>query len=78
MRIDGARPVILASDNCSLDRNLSEQVASAVFSGEDAAANLAAQKRMITLALTADRVITGHDPLQFQRFPTTGRVARIR
>jgi len=33
---------------------------------------------MITLAGSSDRVIPGHDPEQFARYPTTGRVARIR
>ena len=78
LRIDGPQPVVLASDNCYLDRNLSEHVASATFGEEDRAANLAAQKRMIELAGSADRVIPGHDPRQFQRFPSQGRVARIR
>lgn len=78
LRIDGSQPVVLASDNCYLDRNLSEHVASATFSDEDRAANLAAQKRMIALAGSADRVIPGHDPRQFERFPAHGRVARIR
>ena len=33
---------------------------------------------MIALAGSAERVIPGHDPRQFQRFPSKGRVARIR
>jgi hypothetical protein len=33
---------------------------------------------MIELAGSPDRVIPGHDPKQFERFPTEGRVARIR
>jgi glyoxylase-like metal-dependent hydrolase (beta-lactamase superfamily II) len=78
LRIDGPRPVVLASDNCYLDRNLSESVASATFGDQDRAANLAAQKRMIGLAGSADRVIPGHDRSQFERFPVLGRVARIR
>jgi glyoxylase-like metal-dependent hydrolase (beta-lactamase superfamily II) len=78
LRIDGAAPVVLASDNCYLDRNLAEHVASATFDEADRPANLAAQARMITLAGAAVRVIPGHDPAQFRRFPTEGRVARLR
>jgi glyoxylase-like metal-dependent hydrolase (beta-lactamase superfamily II) len=78
VRIDGPKPVVLASDNCYLDRNLAEHVASATFSDADRKANLEAQARMIALAGSAERVIPGHDPRQFERFPTEGRVARIR
>ena len=78
LRVDGAKPVVLASDNCYLDRNLAEHVASATFSDTDRKANLEAQARMIALAGSAERVIPGHDPRQFERFPTAGRVARIR
>jgi glyoxylase-like metal-dependent hydrolase (beta-lactamase superfamily II) len=72
-----AGPFVLASDNCYLDRNLKEGVASATFSDADRPANLAAQKRMVTLAGKGERVIPGHDPAQFERFPSEGRVARI-
>jgi glyoxylase-like metal-dependent hydrolase (beta-lactamase superfamily II) len=72
-----AGPFVLASDNCYLDRNLAEGVASATFSDADAPANLAAQKRMIRLAGSPDHVIPGHDPHQFERFPSEGRVAKI-
>ncbi|HEV8201035.1 MAG TPA: N-acyl homoserine lactonase family protein [Candidatus Polarisedimenticolia bacterium] len=73
----GAGSFVLASDNCYLDRNLREGVASATFSEADVPGNLAAQKRMLSLAGTPDRVIPGHDPRQFERFPSEGRVARI-
>jgi hypothetical protein len=33
---------------------------------------------MIALAGSVDRVIPGHDALQFQKFPTRGRIATIR
>jgi hypothetical protein len=33
---------------------------------------------MITLAGARERVVPGHDPRQFERFPTAGRVARIK
>jgi glyoxylase-like metal-dependent hydrolase (beta-lactamase superfamily II) len=78
LRVGGAAPVVLASDNCYLDRNLAEHVASATFTEADRDANLAAQKRMIDLAGSAERVIPGHDPRQFERFSSKGRVARIR
>lgn len=78
LRVDGDPPFVLASDNCYLDRNLSDRAASATFSDDDHPANIAAQARMIALAGSADRVIPGHDPSQFTRFPCEGRVARIR
>jgi glyoxylase-like metal-dependent hydrolase (beta-lactamase superfamily II) len=78
LRIDGSPPFVLASDNCYLDRNLAEHKPSATFSEADHPANLKAQERMITLAGAPERVIPGHDPSQFRRFPTEGRVARIR
>src|SRR5262245_14925279 len=77
IRVGGSPSFVLASDNCYLDRNLSEHAASATFTEADRDANIAAQARMIALAGSADRVIPGHDPRQFERFPTVGRVARI-
>lgn len=71
-------PYILASDNCYLYRNLDEHRPVATFTPEDSTANLKAQARMLELAGSKDRIVPGHDPLQFQRFPTHGRVARIR
>jgi hypothetical protein len=78
LRIDGTPAFVLASDNCYLYRNLSARAASATFSEADRAANLAAQSRMMELAGSADRVVPGHDLLQFSKFPAEGRVARIR
>jgi glyoxylase-like metal-dependent hydrolase (beta-lactamase superfamily II) len=78
LRVDGAAPVVLASDNCYLYRNLETHAASATFSEADRPANLAAQERMVALAGSRERVVPGHDLLQFARHPTTGRVARIR
>lgn len=71
-------PFVLASDNCYLYRNLAEHAASATFEDSDHAANISAQARMIALAGSPDRVVPGHDPKQFVRFPTDGRVAEIR
>ena len=78
LRVDGNPPFVLASDNVYLYRNLTVQAASATFSEADHVANVAAQMRMIELAGSADRVVPGHDALQFQRFPTKGRIAFIR
>jgi glyoxylase-like metal-dependent hydrolase (beta-lactamase superfamily II) len=78
LRVDGAAPVVLASDNCYLYRNLETHAASATFSEADGPANLAAQERMVALAGSRERVVPGHDLLQFARHPTRGRVARIR
>jgi glyoxylase-like metal-dependent hydrolase (beta-lactamase superfamily II) len=78
LQVDGNPPFVLASDNCYLYRNLSAHLASATFSDDDHPANIAAQSRMIDLAGSADRVIPGHDLLQFEKFPTAGRVAKIK
>lgn len=78
IRVEGNPPFVLASDNCYLYENLRSHRASATFDPSDAPTNIAAQSRMIELAGSADRVVPGHDPTEFQRFPTTGRIAHIR
>jgi glyoxylase-like metal-dependent hydrolase (beta-lactamase superfamily II) len=78
LRIDGSPPFVLASDSVYLYRNLAEHRASATFSDADHAANIKNQERMIQLAGSPDRVVPGHDALQFQKFPTKGRVATIK
>ena len=78
LRVEGNPPFVLASDNVYFYLNLSQHLASATFSDADHAANILQQARMIKLAGSADRVVPGHDMLQFQRFPTKGRVAKIR
>ncbi len=78
IRVEGHPPFVLASDNCYLYRNLGEHKASATFSEADQPANIKNQARMIELAGSPDRVVPGHDILQFQKFPTEGRVAKIR
>ena len=78
LRVDGDPPFVLASDNCYLYRNLAERKASATFSEADRPANVRNQERMIELAGSADRVVPGHDLQQFVKFPTQGRIARIR
>lgn len=78
LRVEGNPPFVLASDNCYLWRNLAEHKASATFSEADQPANIKNQARMIELAGSPERVIPGHDALQFQKFPTQGRIARIK
>jgi glyoxylase-like metal-dependent hydrolase (beta-lactamase superfamily II) len=80
LRVEGNPPFVLASDNVYLWRNLAEHKASAmgVFSEADLPANIKNQARMIELAGSPDRVIPGHDALQFQKFPTQGRLARLK
>jgi glyoxylase-like metal-dependent hydrolase (beta-lactamase superfamily II) len=76
--VEGTPRFVLASDNVYLYRNLSEHAASATFTDADHAANIAAQKRMIELAGSVDRVVPGHDAPQFKKFKTEGRVTQIR
>jgi glyoxylase-like metal-dependent hydrolase (beta-lactamase superfamily II) len=78
LKVDGSPSFVLASDNVYFYRNLSEHKPSATFSDADHPANLANQQRMIELAGSADRVIPGHDALQFTKFPTDGRIAKIK
>ncbi len=78
IRVDGNPAFVLASDNCYLYRNLAEHKASATFSEADQPANIRNQARMVELAGSPDRVVPGHDPRQFEKFPTRGRIARIR
>jgi glyoxylase-like metal-dependent hydrolase (beta-lactamase superfamily II) len=78
LRVDGNPPFVMASDNCYFYLNLTSHLASATFSDADHAGNIAQQSRMIDLAGSVDRVVPGHDALQFQKFPTEGRVAKIK
>lgn len=76
--VEGTPTFVLASDNLYLYRNLAEHKASATFSAADHAANIRNQERMVHLAGSSDRVVPGHDALQFQKFPTQGRIATIK
>lgn len=78
IRIDTDPPYILASDNCYLYRNLETSSPVATFLPEDGPANVAAQERMVLLAGAPGRVIPGHDPQQFVKFPTKDRIATIK
>jgi hypothetical protein len=75
--VEGTEAYVLASDNCHLFRNLESRTAGATFDPADRAGNEAALERMIGLAGSPDRVVPGHDALQFERFSTVGRIARI-
>jgi glyoxylase-like metal-dependent hydrolase (beta-lactamase superfamily II) len=76
--VNGDPKYVLSSDNVYLYLNLKTHLASDTFSEADHAANIAQQARMIQLAGSVDRIVPGHDILQFQKFPTTGRVATIK
>lgn len=78
IRVEGNPPFVLASDNVYLYENLRSHRASATFDPSFAQANIAAQSRMIQLAGSPDRVLPGHDPAIFTKFPSQGRIAHIR
>ncbi len=78
VRIEGNPVFVLASDNCYLYRNLQTRTAIPTFEAADRDSNLKALDRMAALAGAPERVIPGHDPLVFTRFPTKGRIARIK
>jgi len=68
--------VILASDNAYLYENLEKKIP--IAQTLDAASNLAAQARMLTLAGSLAKIVPGHDPAVFDRFPIVKPgVARI-
>jgi glyoxylase-like metal-dependent hydrolase (beta-lactamase superfamily II) len=69
--------VVIASDNAYLYENLEQR--RAIAQTLDAASNLAAQARMLTLASEPRLVVPGHDPEVFTRFETVAPgVVRIR
>ncbi len=78
VRVDGTPAYVLGADDLPFYRYLEQHTATSTFEPGDKAANLAAMDRMVTLAGSRDRVVPGHDPMLFERFPTTGRVATIR
>lgn len=68
--------VVLASDNAYLYENLSAH--RPIAQTLDSASNLAAQARMVRLAGDLRRIVPGHDPAVFERFPRPGHgIARI-
>lgn len=79
LHVAGAAPIVLASDNVYLWRAIEEGRASATFEPDDRDGNVAAARRMVQLAEDVGRVIPGHDPDTFVRFPEVGEgVVRIR
>lgn len=78
VRIEGNPSYVLASDNCYLYRNLETKTPIPTFEAADHEANVRALERMVSLAGAPERVIPGHDPLLFSRFPTKGRIAKIK
>jgi len=69
--------IVVASDNMYLYRNLAEHVP--IAQTLDAASNLRAQARMVTLASDPRLIVPGHDPEVFVRFPKPGNgIALIR
>lgn len=69
--------VVIASDNMYLYENLERQVP--IAQTLDAASNLAAQRRMTTIATSPRLIVPGHDPAVFARFTVVmPGVVRIR
>ena len=69
--------IVLASDNAYLYENFDSR--RPIAQTLDSSSNLAAQARMLRLAGDIRRVVPGHDPAVFTRFPEPGGgVARIR
>jgi glyoxylase-like metal-dependent hydrolase (beta-lactamase superfamily II) len=78
IRVEGNPVFVLASDNCYLYRNLETRTAIPTFDPADADGNVKALDRMLSLAGAPERVVPGHDPLMFKRFPTKGRIAKMK
>jgi glyoxylase-like metal-dependent hydrolase (beta-lactamase superfamily II) len=78
IRVEGNPAFVLASDNCYLYRNLNTRTAIPTFEPGDRDSNLKALDRMAALAGAPDRVVPGHDPLVFSRYPVSGRMAKIK
>ncbi len=69
--------VVLASDNMYLYENLEKHLP--IAQTLDAASNLAAQSRMVSLAASPRLIVPGHDPAVFERFESVAPgVVRIR
>ncbi len=78
IRVAGNPTYVLASDNCYLYRNIDTKAPIATFDPVDRYANVASFDRMISLAGAKERVLPGHDMLVFKKFPTEGRIAKIK
>jgi glyoxylase-like metal-dependent hydrolase (beta-lactamase superfamily II) len=66
----GVDTIVLASDNLYLYENLARRVP--IAQTLDAASNVKAQGRMLTLASDARLIVPGHDPEVFNRFTSPG------
>ena len=78
IRVEGNPTFVLASDNCYLYRNLESRTAIPTFNPGDKDNNVKALDRMVILAGASERVVPGHDPLEFKRFSSNGRIAKIK
>ena len=78
IRVAGTPSYVLASDNAYTYRNIDEKKPIATFEQADRPANIASFDRMVQLAGAKERVLPGHDMKVFERFPTQGRVAKIK
>jgi glyoxylase-like metal-dependent hydrolase (beta-lactamase superfamily II) len=67
----GAATVVVASDNAYLYENLARHVP--IAQTLDSVSNLAAQRRMLSIASDPRLIVPGHDPMVFERFPTPGK-----
>jgi len=59
--------IIVASDNAYLYENLERRLP--IAQTLNPASNLSAQARMLMLAASLNRIVPGHDPAVFERFP---------
>jgi glyoxylase-like metal-dependent hydrolase (beta-lactamase superfamily II) len=67
---NGGSTIVIASDNLYLYENLARRVA--IAQTLDAASNVNAQGRMLSLASDARLIVPGHDPEVFNRFASPG------
>jgi glyoxylase-like metal-dependent hydrolase (beta-lactamase superfamily II) len=72
-----AGTAVFASDNIYLYENIEKHVP--IAQTLDAASNLRAQERILTLASDRHLIVPGHDPAVFERFPSVGEgIVRIK
>ena len=77
MSMFGTMKLVGGGDNMYLYENLDRQLP--IAQTLDAASNLAAQRRMVTLAASPRLVVPGHDPAVMTRFETVAPgVVRIK
>lgn len=66
-----AGTIVVASDNAYLYENLAKHAP--IAQTLDSISNLAAQRRMLSIASDPRLIVPGHDPAVFERFPTPGK-----